>query len=151
KPFGTGGVFIDRTQLPVAGGYTILVDPTGTNTGSATVTLYNVPADRSEERRVGEECGTGRATEPGQNARLSFSGAAGQLVSVQLGGVTISGGSAAVLKPGGTTFVSKPFGTGGVFIDRTQLPVAGGYTILVDPTGTNTGSATVTLYNVPAD
>ena len=44
---GTSGGFIDARTLPADGTYTLVVDPQGTATGSATLTLYDVPPDAS--------------------------------------------------------------------------------------------------------
>ena len=148
---GTAGSFIDATQLPVSGTYTILVDPVAANTGSATLTLYDVPPDVSETIVAGGSSVTVSTTTPGQNAQLTFTGSAGQRVSVNITGVTISLSDVYVKKPDGTNLVSTSFGTAGDFINPLVLPVAGTYTILIDPRSYNTGSVTARLYDVPAD
>jgi hypothetical protein len=91
---------------------------------------------------------------PGQNARLTFSGSAGQRVSV---GLTTSPQSAcvawplAIRKPDDTTLVSVS-ACGTTFMEPATLPTSGTYTVLVDPGGaTVPTSATVTLYDVAPD
>ena len=148
---GTSGAFVDTRTLPVGGGYTILVDPQGAGTGSITVTLYDVPPDVSGPIAFGGSV-TASITTPGQNARLTFDGQAGQRVGVKLSAVTISTSYVSLLKPDGTALGANTFvSTGGGFVDTRTLPAAGPYTIVVDPQAAATGSITVTLYNVPPD
>ncbi|MFL6040046.1 MAG: beta strand repeat-containing protein [Gaiellales bacterium] len=157
KPLGTTDAFIDAQTLPVTGGYTILVDPAAAATGTVTLRLYAVPADVTGSITPGGAAVTTTATTPGQSARISFAGTAGRRISLRLTNVTIgnavyAGSQVSILKPDGTALVS-PVGvtTGGNFIDVRALPVTGTYVILVDPTSSNTGSMTLTLYDVPAD
>jgi subtilisin family serine protease len=155
--FGTSGGFVDTKTLPSTGAYTILLDPQGSSTGGATVTLYDVPPDTLSSIEPDGDPATVTTTVPGQNARLVFSGVAGRQVSVRLTDVTIgsSGGASAkisILKPDGSTLVgATSFGTNGGFLDAKALPVSGTYTIVLDPQSNAVGSATVTLYDVPPD
>jgi YD repeat-containing protein len=155
--FGTSGAFIDVQILPATGTYTILVDPQGTDIGSATLTLYDVPADPTPSITPGGAAVTVTTTVPGQNARPTFSGTANQRISLQLTNVTIGTSTCcsvrvSILKPDGTTLVSPTlFGTSGGFIDVQTLPTTGTYTIVVDPHSADVGSATLTLNDVPAD
>src|SRR5215813_7538936 len=143
--FGTGGVFIDSNTLPVAGTYTVFVDPSVYNTGNLTLNLYNT-ADFTGTISVGGSPVTVNITSPGQNARLTFSSSAGQKISINVTAVSITGSSTlSLLKPDGSSFGSWSFGSGGVFIDTQTLPVAGTYTIVVNPQVTGTGNATLTL------
>jgi subtilisin family serine protease len=149
---GTSGAYIDTRTLPVAGTYTIVVDPSGQNTGSATFTLYDVPPDTTAPITPGGPAVTVTTTVPGQNAALTFQGSAGQRVSVKLSALTISQATVSLLKPDGTALGSSVYvGTSGAYIDTRTLPLGGTYTIVVDPTGQNAGSATLTLYDVPPD
>jgi uncharacterized protein YhfF len=149
---GASGTFIDATTLPAAGTYTVVIDPQGAATGSATLTMYDVPPDVSGAITPGGAPVSISTTVPGQNARLTFSGTAGQRVSVKISSVTFSYAPASIVGPdgkavGGTTF----FGTAGGFMDVRSLPSTGTYAIVLDPPGTATGSATFTLYDVPPD
>ncbi|MDQ3865593.1 MAG: Ig-like domain-containing protein [Actinomycetota bacterium] len=154
---GTNGGVIDATTLPTSGTYTIAVDPQGANVGSMTLALHDVPADAVATIVAGGAPLTVTIAEPGQNARVSFSGSAGQRVSLQITNVTIgsaatSGSTVSLLEPDGSTLAGPiAFGTSGGFLDATRIPAAGTYTILVDPAGSNTGNATLTLHDVPAD
>src|SRR5262249_44596569 len=136
--------------------YTILIDPDTTNTGSINFTLFNA-SDLTTTITPGGAPVTITTTVLGQNATATFSGTASQRISLKMTGVTIGTSSCcstrvSILNPGGITLVAPTYvGTSGGFIDTQTLPVSGIYTILVDPQGTDTGSITLTLYDVPAD
>jgi large repetitive protein len=155
--FGTSGGFVDTKTLQVTGTYTILLDPQGTATGGATVTLYDVPPDLLGSIEPGGDPATATTTVPGQNARLTFTGVAGRQVSLKLTDVTVGSsatgsGKISILKPDGSTLVAPTwFGTSGGFVDAKTLPVSGLYTTLLDPQSNAVGSTTVTLYDVPPD
>jgi subtilisin family serine protease len=155
--FGAKGGFLDARTLPVTGMYRILVDPQNADTGSAKVTLYDVPPDVTGSLVAGGASATATTTTPGQNARLTFAGIAGQRVSIGLANVTIGTSSCcaakvSVTKPDGTTLVSPTYvGAKGGFVDTRTLPVGGTYTVLVDPQDEDTGGMTLTLHDVPPD
>lgn len=143
---------MDVRTLPSAGTYAIVVDPPNMTTGSATFTLYDVPPDVSGTLTPGGASASANLTTPGQKAKFTFDGAAGQRISLKVGASTLSQAYVSIAKPDGSSFVGNTlFATSGTFIDTRVLPVAGTYTITVDPNGTATGSATLTLYDVPAD
>jgi len=153
---GTNGGFMEPKKLPVAGTYKIVVDPQGDATGSATLTLYNVPADVAGSITAGGAAVPVSLTAPGQNATLSFSGTANQRVSLNITGVTFGTANCCqvkILTPTGTSVSSLAdwFGPSGAFIEPKKLPVTGTYKVLVDPQGAAIGNASVQLYNVPAD
>jgi hypothetical protein len=148
---GTG--YIDVQTLPTAGTYSILVDPQGTAVGSATFTLYDVPPDITGTIVPDGPPVTITTTVPGQNATLTFTGAANQRVTLDVSGSSISGSTTVYLKkPDGTTLAQVGFFSGGTaYLDVQTLPTAGTYSILVDPFLRAVGSATFTLNNVAAD
>jgi hypothetical protein len=148
---GRNGGFIDTKTLPVDGTYKVRVDPQGSATGSATLTLYNVPADATAAVIPGGAAATVTTTVPGQNAKLTFAGTAGRRISLKVG-PTCCTTKVSVLKPDGTTLVAATtIGTVGGFIDTKSLPVNGTYSIVVDPQKAVVGAVTVQLYDVPAD
>ena len=155
--FGTPGGFFDVQTLPATGTYTIFVDPQTTDTGSITLTLYDVPADPTPSITAGGAPLTVTSSVPGQNVRPTFSGTSGQRISLRMTNVTIGTSSCcsvrvSILNPDGSTLVSPTFfGTPGGFFDVQTLATTGTYTIVVDPQGSDTGSMTLTLYSVPAD
>jgi hypothetical protein len=163
KPDGTNletttvdssGGYIDTATLPVTGTYTVVFDPLNSSVGSATITLYDVPANISGSIVPGGPPVTVSGIAVGQSANLTFSGVASQRVSLNITGVTVSTGgilTVRIKKPDGTTLgVTSVNGSGG-FIDVQTLPVTGTYTVFLDPTAYHTASATLTLYDVPAD
>jgi RHS repeat-associated protein len=155
--FGNFGTFVDLKTLTVAGTYTIGLDPQGPNTGSATLTLYQVPTDLTGTLTVGGQPLTINIATPAQNARLTFAGSAGQKINVTVSNVTFPGGCCSgaklsILNPDGSTYLVSPydFGNFGSSITTPALSATGTYTIVVDPQGPNTGSATLALTLAPA-
>ncbi len=143
--FNTSGGAIESQVLPTTGTYAILVDPSGTATGTITLRLYNTP-DVSGTITLNGAVVTPTLTVPGQRARYTFAGTAGQWVNLGLTAVTISSSTVSLLKPDGTTLEAGPIGTSGGSIDPiTTLPTTGTYTIVVDPAVLATGSMTLTL------
>jgi YD repeat-containing protein len=144
-PFGTAGGAIDSQILPVSGTYAILVDPVLAYTGNVTLTLYNTP-DVTGTITIDGATVTPTLTVPGQRARYTFDGTAGQWVNLGLTGVTITSSNVSMFKPDGSTLASAGIGTAGGSLDPVAaLPETGTYTIVVDPTGLFTGSMTLTL------
>jgi hypothetical protein len=154
---GTSGSFMDAKTLPATGDYMIFVDPQGTASGSMTLTLYDVPPDATGDMAPSGPPVTVTMETPGQNGKLSFKGATGQRVALDLTGVTIGTSSCcstkvSILKPDGTTLASPTtVGTSGGFIDTKTLPATGVYIVLVDPQSNATGAMTLALHDVPAD
>ncbi|WP_326557257.1 RHS repeat-associated core domain-containing protein [Micromonospora sp. NBC_01796] len=162
KPDGTNLVssaycgatcFFDATTLPVAGTYTILLNPEGAYTGTVVLRIYDVPSDAAVNATIGGPAVSVATTAPGQNAVLSFTGTAGQRISVQgtAGTYGTYNATAVVRKPDGTNLLSSAYCGATCFFDATTLPVAGTYTILLNPEGMYTGAVSLQLYAVPAD
>jgi RHS repeat-associated protein len=144
--------FVNVVTLPQTGTYTIIYDPVS-QTGSLTFTLYDVPPDPSSAITPGGAPVTLTTTAPGQNMKLTFSGSVGQRISLLTSGASGFSGCCQTLKilnPDGSTLVDSYFYPNR-FVDVQSLPKKGTYTITYDPMGTQTGSLTFTLYNVPAD
>ncbi len=147
----TSGGFLETSTLPMNGTYTILVDPSSTNTGNITFTLYNV-TDLLNTITINGPAVEITIASPGQNARLTFAGTAGQRVSVGLSAMTLGVGyccevgSISLLKPDGTTLQAPVnFNNAGAGTASMLLPVSGTYAIFIDPSQTRTGVITVTL------
>jgi hypothetical protein len=147
--FGTAGNGTATQVLPVSGTYSIVVDPYDVYTGSVTLSLFQ---DVAVPISINGPAVPLNITRVGQNARLTFSGTAGQRVSVGISGVSIGApnyydvGSIAIYKPDGTALVSPlGFGTAGNGTPTQVLPVTGTYSIIVDPYSANIGSGTVSL------
>jgi hypothetical protein len=153
---GRNGGILDTVRLPSTGPHSVLVNPEGMDAGSVTLQLYTVPEDVTGTLSFGSPAPV-TTTAPGQNAALTFSGVAGQRVSLKLSAVTVGtstccSAKVGILKPDGSSLVGGTlFGTSGGFVDTKVLPVSGTYTVVLDPQGMDTGSATTTIYDVPPD
>jgi hypothetical protein len=141
------GGFMETTTLPVSGTYTIFIDPFGGATGSVTLALYDVPPDVTGTIASGGGPVTVTVAVPGQNARLTFNGVAGQRVSVTRNGATIAESEIGVLDPNNFLFAFNHAGPGDGFILAARLYATGTHTLVIDPHGANTGSLSVTLHN----
>ncbi len=149
--FGTFGIFVDATTLPESGTYTILVDYDGSSTGAVTLTLYDVPDDLTGTIVAGGPTVDVATTVPGQNASITFTGTIGRRVSLRVG-PSCCIGRVSIVRPSGLTLVAPTvFGAGGTFVDATELPESGTYTVVVDWDGASTGSVTLALHDVPPD
>jgi hypothetical protein len=121
-------------NLPATGNYSVIVRPTGDATGTLRVWL---------SRDVAGTLATGTAmalaiSRPGQNARLTFDGTAGQALRLSWSGVVIPGTTAFayvyVYAPDGSTLTSASFANGAAAgINLPTLAATGTYTIFVDP------------------
>jgi YD repeat-containing protein len=151
-----GSGYIDVVTLQGSGTYTIKIDPADIATGSLTLTLYDVPADTTGSITPGGTSVTVTTTAPGQNAALTFSGSAGDRISLQgTNGMTAQvlgcDVNVSILNPDNSVLASSTCMEGSGFIDVRTLPATGTYTISIDPVSLATGSLTLTLYSVPAD
>jgi len=139
-----GSDAIDTQILPVTGTYAVFVDPQDANTGSMTLTLYNQP-DLSGSITIDGASVPVTLTVPGQRARYTFTGTAGQQVNLGLSAVTLTQVTVLLLKPDSTAWAVATVGTTGGSLDPMALPVTGTYTLLVDPSSVYTGTITLTL------
>lgn len=144
----TAGRFIETPTLSFNGVYTILVDPQNAVTGSMTLALNAVPPDQTATITAGGPPVTLTLAAAGQNGRVTFTGTAGQRVSLLLSDVTISSSTVSILKPDGSVLITAAnMTTSGWFFDNQTLPVAGTYTVLIDPKIAATGNVTLALYD----
>lgn len=143
--FGTGGGFIDSISLAVNGTYTIVIDPFGAATGSITVTLYDVPSDAIGTTTIGGTAADLTTTVPGQNAKATFDGASAQQVTVHITNNTMNTVTVKLLKPDGSTLTSLTSSSASFNLASQILSVAGTYTVSIDPSGTSTGSISVSV------
>jgi hypothetical protein len=148
---GTSEILLEPGYLPIAGTYTINVDPTLTATGTVILTLHDVPADHSgtfAPSGAGDP-ETVTTTTPGQNGRHTFSGTNGQRISMKVGGGPL--GTVSILNPDGSTVGSKSIGIFSGFLDPVTLGSTGTYTVFTNYLETRTGTSTNTLYDVLPD
>lgn len=142
----TAGNFIEPQTLPLSGTYTILVDPTGSATGSMLINLYNVSDLTGSVVMGGSSVPVNLAT-PGQNGTVTFEGTAGQKVSLSLTSVSFTQLWVYVNNPDGSTLASRQMHGvyGDDMIGTLVLPASGTYSILVNPSSSYTGNITLTL------
>ena len=87
----------------------------------------------------------------GDKATATFSGTAGQRVSLDITNSTIASMKISLLKPDGTAVFTVSATKTARFVDTNTLPVNGTYKLVVNPTLDYTGKVTLKLYNVPPD
>jgi hypothetical protein len=139
--------FLDTFTLPVSGTYTITVDPNNQLVGALTFTLGAVPND-SGTTAIGISTQVAIGT-IGEVAVRSFSGTAGQSLTLTVTGNTIAGAELTVRDPGGSFVAALFVSTATGFLDTFTLPTSGTYTITVDPSNQLAGALTFTLGAVP--
>ena len=154
KAFTSNG-FMEPVVFPTTGTYTLVVNPNGFNTGSLKLTAYNASAvTGSITPTSGGESKTVTTTVPGQGAKITFSGTAGEGVSLVLSESTIKSGSVNVLtsEGSGVSESNVSFGTSTTMDGTHQsfvLPKTGTYTIHMTALGEETGSVKLTAYKAP--
>jgi hypothetical protein len=139
--------FLEPITLPVTGSYSILIDPIGATVGSQTLSLYDVPADASNETTIGSPAVGVTTTAPGQNAEVTFTGTSSQQVTVHLTGNTMGTMYLRLLKPDGSVLFSNNYNAVSFDLPAQTLPASGTYKVSFDPLGTSTGSINVTVTN----
>ncbi len=138
------GGFIDTQALPTNGTYTIAIDPQQAATGSLTLTLYDV-TDLSGSIAPGGPPVTATFTMPGQNGAWTFSGTAGQSVTLKVSAVSVSVSKVSITGPTGANVLAPTTVTSVGKTVMVTLAATGTHTVVVDPSGTYTGSVTLTL------
>jgi hypothetical protein len=142
------------TLFANSGTYLLDFDPAGLNAASFNAVLST---DASGTITLDSAPTTVTIARPGQNARYSFSGTAGQLVTVVITGNTLDDGNpgtnnttaVAIFKPSSPN--ATPLRTGGFDTTdtgltlTTTLPETGNYTILMNPSGLDIGTFKLTV------
>jgi YD repeat-containing protein len=134
--------FLDSQKLPVSGTYALLINASAGSAGAATFTIYD-SSDITATLVPGGPPYTLTTTVPGQNARLTFIG--NSHVSLTLSNSTFTGCSVTVYNPDPTVLTTLGCTSSTTFGEVPYLPEPGKYTILIDPTGSQTGTLTVKL------
>lgn len=128
--------------IPTTGTYQIRIDPAGTAAVSFNIILsedLDGGALTMNAAPVGYDVAV-----YGQNKRYTFSGTAGQPVSLVFTSNTISTGTVYVYKPGGLLTNTSNFGGNpGWVTDIASLPVSGTYTVVVYVDRTSSGHINV--------
>jgi YD repeat-containing protein len=159
--------FYDVPLLPQAGTYKLVIDPQGAETGPVTFKLNDATDVTGAIATDGTPI-TVATTVPGQKAKFTFNGTAGQTMTALLDNNTYSpfGVSMSILAPDGSQFAGIGASSGSEFIDDTSycstgyalyvcgsltLPTTGTYTLVLAPSNGGTGQARVRLFNVAGD
>jgi hypothetical protein len=87
----------------------------------------------------------------GDKATATFSGTAGQRVSLDITNSTIASMKITLLKPNGSQVFTVSATRTARYVDANTLPVNGTYKLVVDPNLDHTGKVTLKLYNIPPD
>ena len=140
--------FLDSVTLAMSATYTIAVDA-GASSGSVAVTLNEVPDVTGLITIDGLTVPV--PTTAGQDGRLTFSGTAGQRITVRVTDITNPAGWVNLVRPDGSTQAGTFFCCGSAFIDTQVLPTTGTYTLWVQHSQTGFGSVTLQLSSVAAD
>ena len=145
-----GDCSLNLGTLAQAGTYWVYIVPPAGVVASATLTLSS-DVTGSLVNNTPLAVSIPRA---GQNARLTFSGTAGQLVGLEMTQVATVPARQALymilLKPDGTTLVSTNSGTGDGAVLSATLPTTGTYTVFLDASYGATSSSTLVL-NPPGE
>jgi hypothetical protein len=144
--------FLDQLTLPATGTYTLLLNPDTAQTGTATLTLYSAGDVTGPITADGTGVPVSIAI-PGQNARLTFSGTAGQVVTARVAAGTFSSycfalSLSVVASDGATLRTTNSCNGSSAFLDQLTLPATGTYTLFLNPDTAQTGNATLTVYTV---
>ncbi|HZJ63350.1 MAG TPA: IPT/TIG domain-containing protein [Kofleriaceae bacterium] len=142
----------EPTSFATTGTYFLDFDPSGLVAASFNAVLST---DARGTVTVDAETPTAVAiARPGQNARYSLSGTAGQVVSVVFTSSTLDDGNTStptstlvqVFRPNGSLIASNNFNasTGGVTLDTT-LPDTATYTIVIKPSGLDAGTVNLAV------
>jgi uncharacterized protein YhfF len=139
--------FVDATLLPTTGTYTVIVDPQGAAAGGVTLTRYVVPADVTVALKVNKPATTLTTTVPGQDAAPTYAGTLNQVITVRLTANTLGSVTVSLVKPDGTTLATATSSATSFNLTQQTLPVAGTYTIKINPAGATTGSIKAQVTN----
>ncbi len=141
-----GKGYVDGILLPATGTYTVTVDPAGPATGQASLTLI-LSQDHQGSISIDGPSQVAIEESPGQITRLGFDATAGQKIFVDVTGATTPDqcGLVAVRAPD-DAFLSSGCVIGGRgYVDATDLPVSGHYSLVIDPGARGIGTITLRM------
>ena len=155
-----GQTFFVDTQLAGGDTYQLWAQHSSTGIGSETLQISVVAADFTGTLTVPSVGTTGPATQvptsgnlaAGQNARLTFSGTAGQKLSFNVLSSTIGISSTScrvtVYDPFQTVVGSGYCGVGSSSVSQVTLAATGTYSFYIDPQGAATGMVAISVNNL---
>ncbi|WP_371785161.1 RHS repeat-associated core domain-containing protein [Streptosporangium subroseum] len=135
---------IDIAKLPQTGTYQVVIDPMRAGTGSVTATLSNRVA--AGTLALGGAAVNATIARAGQDAAYTFTGTAAQKVKLAVTGVPSFTAAVyvGVIKPDGTQ-LSNSYVSANTTLNVADLPAAGTYTVVIDPTKGLTGQIGIAL------
>ncbi|HEX3480238.1 MAG TPA: IPT/TIG domain-containing protein [Kofleriaceae bacterium] len=149
--FSSGSCTFPPANFATIGTYLFDFDPGGMTAATFTAVLST---DATGTVPLDSDPTTVTIARPGQNARYSFVGAAGQLVTLVFTGNTLDDGNSStnnstlltVLRPSGAELFSGAINTvtSALPVDL-RLPDAGSYTLVIDPAGLDAGTINTQL------
>ncbi|MEV6844256.1 hypothetical protein, partial [Actinoplanes sp. NPDC051411] len=143
-PLAGANAELDLSTLTQTGTYQVVIDPDEGATGDITTTLA-ADVEGGALSASGPSVPT-TIVRPGQNSHFTFTGMAGQSLSLGLTGATFDGlYYLAVTRPDGTTVVNTPLAGADGDVDLPTLAQTGTYQVVLDPSAVGTGQATITL------
>jgi hypothetical protein len=155
SPFGapvdscTATAFLEPQVLDQTGTWTVLVDPSGTNQGEATLQVFDV-VDESQPLKPGPDIRTFTSEAPGTNASYHFNGKSGDTRTIAVTGSTYEAGACPdvivmLRRPDGSTLTSQTTCASTLTISNAHLDATGSWTLFVDPQGPATGTMIIRL------
>jgi hypothetical protein len=138
-----GGSFSDQIVLAQTGLYTVILDPIGADFRVFNTRIYNCN-DLALSATIGGPAVTANIALAGQNAAITFTGHAGNHVSISTGGIdTMAWYHESVQNPNGS-YLLPDFGVfNGNLTDSLTLPADGTYKIYLDPNGATTANFSI--------
>jgi hypothetical protein len=133
--------------LDQGGAWSVVVDPVWLTTGTGSLKVFLVTDQTGTITKGGSSVNVNLPT-PGQNGRFTFNGANGLSVTANITGATFPGCSAfslSFIRPDGSTFASTSACGATATLGPVTLDTAGTWTVLVDPTWLETGTASLSL------
>lgn len=141
--FGPGSGFLGTYTLATTEtAYAVYLAPSGTGIAGATFTLYNVPPDVTGTLTINGAAAPVTITVPGQNSSFTFTGTAGQVVTLRGASNTIGCGNFILIRPNSSMTVTQPCAA--TFSMGATLQT-GTHTLIFDPSGAKTGSVNLSV------
>jgi RHS repeat-associated protein len=132
-----GSAFLEPVTLPADGTYTVFFGPRYYQTGTWTITLYDVPPDAAGTLPLNGSVSLSITT-PGQNASATLTGYAGGQLTISSSGSTISLYNFTLYDPNNNTVGSGSYSNPSL---NATLTVSGTYRVLFNPSYYLTGTA----------
>ena len=148
-PFSCGNPFSGPLTLTESGTWTLFIDPNLDGVGDAEVYVRSILLDAEAETSIDGDPAVVVIDTPGQNAFVTFDGAVGDSITVQV--IRTFGCTDFQLRaPSGAALWTR-FDCANPFSGLLVLPETGTWTLVIDPRGSTVGQGTVYVRSVPPD